>query len=98
MFTETLERLAALAHAGRHRKVVEAASAALASKKGSATAQIDLLDARIESLLALADVEAAERDATEMLARARANGSEALLSRAFARQSEVRLQRGLRTR
>ena len=85
MHADTLARIADAARAGQHDRAVACATGALASRL-SAAHQIDLLEARVESLLCLAQTRRAAEDVAAMQTIAE-GGSAALGARALASAS-----------
>src|SRR5512137_602380 len=73
-----------LAIAGRHEQAVAAATAALADPRLAPAARLALLEARLDSLLALLRLNDAEADAEAMLALARRTKSVAHKAQALA--------------
>ncbi|MEO6064283.1 MAG: hypothetical protein ABIP49_00690, partial [Lysobacterales bacterium] len=84
-----------LAGAGKHEEAVALTTTALASAQLGIQARAALLEARVRSLLALAEVRRAGDDAAELLALTESDGSAARRARALACQSLV-LQRSER--
>ena len=84
-----------LAIAGRHEQAVAAATAALADPRGAPAARLALLEARLDSLLALLRLDDAEADADEMLALARrtTSASDEALALACLAQVQTRQER-----
>jgi hypothetical protein len=84
----TTQQIADLAWAGQHAKAIDLATAALNGKVDPAR-QLDLLDVRAESYVALGDLERAGADAARMRALAGARKSAALMAQAMNRQALV---------
>ncbi|MEO6407813.1 MAG: GAF domain-containing protein, partial [Burkholderiaceae bacterium] len=81
-----------LARAGKHNDAVVLTTAALAASTLSAAARAALLEARVESLIAMAEIRRADDDVAELLALAERDGSAALRVRALACLSLVKFR------
>ncbi len=91
----TLARAADLAWAGRHQGAIELTTAVLTAADSSAgAAQIEWLDLRAESFIAIGDFAAALADGHAMQALARRLGDAASTSRALCRLSLVQVRMG----
>ncbi len=91
---DLLRQIAALARAGRHEPAVERATEALAASPVKETDRFDLLEARAESLLAMAEVVRADADVEAMQAIAARDGSPALRARALSCRALVQVRTG----
>src|SRR5215472_8232051 len=87
-----------LAWTGQHARAIEQCTHALATTPGgkplAIEAQLDLLDLRAESYVALGKLDLAARDADAMLQLAGAGKAPVLTARAFSRQALVRMRQG----
>ncbi|MFO1398069.1 MAG: GAF domain-containing protein [Burkholderiales bacterium] len=84
----------ALARAGRHVQAIAVVDAALAGKRLAVPLQLDLLELRAESRIALGDNAQALADADTMLALARRSRDPAHLAQALARRAYVDIRAG----
>ena len=87
-----LSEIVALTRTGRHVQARERASALLTSDALDAATEVELLDLRAESSMALADMAAALADAGAMKRIADCAGNDALRSRALARAAVLARQ------
>src|SRR5262249_48017745 len=90
----SVARIADLARAGQHAKVIELVGQALAAPDLAVSDQLDLLDLRAESLIAQGDFEHAAADAAAMLALARNAKTAAYKAQAHNRHALVEMRRG----
>ena len=90
----TVEHVARLAWAGQHTQAIESASAALEEASLGVGLQVDLLDLRAESFIALGDLARAGADTAAMRALARRERSVAFEARALQREALVQMRRG----
>jgi len=91
---QRLQAIADCAWAGQHAQAVALASEALAAPRLSAARQIELLDRRAESRVALFAVDEALADAQAMLQLARRERSAAMHAQALCRLAAVQLRQG----
>ena len=87
-------RAADLARAGRHAAAIDLATTALSQTGLSPAAQIDLLDLRAESRVAIGRFDAAHDDALVMQSLADAAGKPSLAARALCRMALVQTRQG----
>lgn len=87
-----LARVLELARMAKHDEAFVLATTTLASAQLTVKARVVLLEARVESLLRLADVQRADDDVAELLVWAARDGSAALHARVLACQSLVLLR------
>jgi len=94
MHADTLAQIATVARSGQHERAVTLVSAALALPRLRGPTRVALLEARVESLLALAETARAQADAEAMRSLADAEGSAALRARALACLALVQSRHG----
>jgi GAF domain-containing protein/DNA-binding response OmpR family regulator/tetratricopeptide (TPR) repeat protein len=92
--SSTIQQIAELAWAGQHARAIDLAARALAATRLSAAGQLDILDLRAESFIALGDVDRAGADADAMLAAARRGKNPALLAQALNRRALIEIRTG----
>ncbi len=88
------QQVAELAWAGQHAKAIELATAALKVPGLALRVEMDLLDYRATSRIALGDIKLAADDAKNMLARAGTAKAPALLAQALNLRALVEIRRG----
>jgi GAF domain-containing protein/DNA-binding response OmpR family regulator/anti-sigma regulatory factor (Ser/Thr protein kinase) len=91
---DDLSAIAAAARTGQHEHAVTLATEALARLRLKPAQRMALLEARAESLVALAETDRARADAEAMLALAEGSGGAALRARALACLALVQLRHG----
>src|SRR5512134_2192733 len=79
---QTISRVRELAWMGKHAQAIDLATQALSASKIKPIEQMDLLDLRAESYLALLNFEAAEQDVKQMERLAKAASKPSLQSQA----------------
>jgi signal transduction histidine kinase/CheY-like chemotaxis protein len=94
MHIDDLSAIARAARTGQHERAVALATDVLARPRLKPATRLALLEARAESLLALAETGRAQADADAMVALAEPSGSAALQARALACLALVQLRHG----
>jgi tetratricopeptide (TPR) repeat protein len=87
-------RVRELAWTGQHAQAIDLATQALAAAKRKPAEQMDLLDLRAESYIALGQLDLAAQDAQAMVKLANAEKKAALKAQALNRQALVQMRTG----